>query len=250
MHEAQLHGQETCFVTLTYSDEHLPADNCLSKRDFQLFFKRLRKRISGGVRFLGCGEYGEENWRPHYHALLFGWRPTDLQVFFRKNGRITYTSECLASIWKLGHCTVGDVSLESASYVAQYVLKKQDHMQRDDAIDKSTGVIWRPTAPFLHMSRNPGLGAGWFEKFGGDVFPRDECILNGRHFKVPRFYDNRLKDRDPETFADVKAQRKVRSQDNPNFSPERLRAKERIVQQRIRERRKRNAEYSEAVQRV
>ena len=62
-----------CFITLTYDNEHLPADRSVSKREFQLFMKRLRKYFSNiQIRFLACGEYGGKTNRPHYHALLFG----------------------------------------------------------------------------------------------------------------------------------------------------------------------------------
>ena len=44
VHEASLH-QDNCFITLTYAPEHLPSDNSLHYRDFQLFMKRLRKRF-------------------------------------------------------------------------------------------------------------------------------------------------------------------------------------------------------------
>jgi len=49
MHEASLH-EDNCFITLTYDDEHLPADNSLDKSEFQRFCKRMRKRV-GSFRF-------------------------------------------------------------------------------------------------------------------------------------------------------------------------------------------------------
>ena len=57
VHEKSLH-EESSFVTLTYDDEHLPANGSLVYRDFQLFMKRYRKITGSGVRFLMCGEYG------------------------------------------------------------------------------------------------------------------------------------------------------------------------------------------------
>lgn len=58
------------FITLTYNDEHLPPNAELSKRDLQLFIKRLRK-INPGIRYFAVGEYGSEKGRPHYHAVIF-----------------------------------------------------------------------------------------------------------------------------------------------------------------------------------
>ncbi|AXH74126.1 MAG: replication initiator protein [Microviridae sp.] len=39
------------------------------------------------------------------------------------------------------------------------------------------------------MSLKPGLGAGWFEKYHSDVYPRDEVVLRGRPMRPPTFYD-------------------------------------------------------------
>lgn len=48
----------------------------LSKRDIQLFVKRLRKSLStydkeARVKYFVKGEYGDVNYRPHYHGLIF-----------------------------------------------------------------------------------------------------------------------------------------------------------------------------------
>ena len=42
LHELNYHD-DAVFLTLTYSDEYLPDNNTLVKRDLQLFIKRLRK---------------------------------------------------------------------------------------------------------------------------------------------------------------------------------------------------------------
>ena len=68
VHEAQMH-ESNCFITLTYMDNPVSLDY----RDFQLFMKRLRSKSGKRVRFFMCGEYGENNSRPHFHAILFGY---------------------------------------------------------------------------------------------------------------------------------------------------------------------------------
>ena len=71
VHEAALYD-DNCFVTLTYNDENLPDPPSLVVRDCQLFMKKLRRRYEPKkIRFFLCGEYGEMNRRPHYHAILF-----------------------------------------------------------------------------------------------------------------------------------------------------------------------------------
>ena len=122
VHEASLH-KENCFITLTYNDEHLPEHGHLIYRDFQLFMKRLRKRTGVRVRFYMCGEYGENFGRPHFHACLFGYNFPDL-VRWKAGKSTLYRSKLLESLWTDGYSSVGEVSFESAAYVARYILKK------------------------------------------------------------------------------------------------------------------------------
>ena len=125
MHEAQMH-ENNCFITLTINPEELEKRKnkwSLDHREFQLFMKRLRKKY-GEVRFYMCGEYGEENKRPHYHACLFGVEFEDKELHRVRRGIPLYKSETLNKLWKLGFCTIGDVTFESAAYVARYIMKK------------------------------------------------------------------------------------------------------------------------------
>ena len=44
------------FVTLTYNTEHLPDSGSLSKRDLQLYFKRLRRSLGDRrIKYYACG---------------------------------------------------------------------------------------------------------------------------------------------------------------------------------------------------
>lgn len=123
VHEASQH-EASCFITPTYSDEHLPEDYSVSVRELQLFNKKLRHHY-GAFRFFACGEYGEVGKRPHYHALLFGIDPPDKVLWSTsKRGERLYRSETLERIWGKGHCLIGSVTLQSAGYCARYSLKK------------------------------------------------------------------------------------------------------------------------------
>ncbi len=62
--------EKNCFLTLTYDEEHLPSSYSISKRELQLFLKKLRKKCK--FRYFGSGEYGDKSMRPHYHIILFG----------------------------------------------------------------------------------------------------------------------------------------------------------------------------------
>ena len=70
-HESSLYT-ENCFVTLTYSPDHYPANGSLVKGDVQSFFRKLRKLTGKKVRYFLGEEYGERGHRPHYHICLFG----------------------------------------------------------------------------------------------------------------------------------------------------------------------------------
>ena len=127
MHEAQMH-EDNCFITLTFNPESLDDRSnpwSLDVRDFQLFMKRLRKKYGAGIRFYHCGEYGELNKRPHYHACIFGFDFPDKRLWKVTNsGHRLYISESLDELWPFGFCTIGNVTFESAAYVARYIMKK------------------------------------------------------------------------------------------------------------------------------
>lgn len=196
VHESEMH-ERCCFVTLTYDAEHLPADGGLHVTDWQKFAKRLRKRV-GPFRFFHCGEYGERSFRPHYHACLFGVDFRADRVLLRRSAdgsTSLYFSPLLTEVWGLGHCSVGELSYESAAYVARYCIGKLTGPQGELAYSRAcprTGRAWRVAAPYVTMSRRPGVGSTWFEKFRGEVYPSDEVVHKGRRFRPPRFYDLKL----------------------------------------------------------
>ena len=202
VHEAECFSQN-CFITLTYDDDHLPPDGSLCLSDFQKFLKRLRKRF-GKLRFFHCGEYGENLKRPHYHACIFGFDFPDKVFWSERNGNKYYRSAALEELWPLGFSMVGDVTFESAAYVARYILKK---VNGDLAKDHYDGK--RPE--YVTMSRRPGIGKTWFDRFQGDVFPSDEVVFRGFPMRPPKFYDRQFEVIDPKAFELLKSQRLARS---------------------------------------
>lgn len=194
MHEASLHDAN-CVVTLTYDNAHLPVDGSLVKDEFPRFVRRLRKR-GAKVRYFHCGEYGDDLLRPHYHACLFGHDfPDKLPCEASKSGAPQFVSESLSGVWGQGIATIGELNFESAAYIARYVTKKvlgkaaAGHYSR---VDYTTGEVVEAEPEFATMSRRPGIGAGWFERYASEVFPDDEVIVRGRPCKPPRYYDERL----------------------------------------------------------
>lgn len=210
MHEAQLHD-ENSFITLTFSPEALASrDNPMSLdvRDYQLFMKRLRKRFPDKkIRFFHCGEYGEKYYRPHYHACLFGLDFPDKELFKVVNGNRLYTSCILSDLWPFGFSTIGDVTFESAAYVARYIMKKvtgDDSEKHYTRIDEDTGEIYSVKPEYTTMSRRPGIASGWIEKYTSDVYPSDEVVIRGKKMRPPRFYDKYLELTRPYEFDYIK----------------------------------------------
>lgn len=204
MHERQMYD-DACFVTLTYEGGQLPGPS-LIYRHFQLFMKKLRRHSVQRPRFFMCGEYGDRYGRPHFHACLFGVSFPD-RVYLRTlpSGFKIYRSPTLESLWDKGYSSVGDVSFESAAYVARYCMKKVTgnnaaiHYNR---VDDRTGEEVDIEPEFAHMSLKPGLGANWFEKYGREVYPADQVVINGVVCKPPRRYDEWLK-ANPEVFSEL-----------------------------------------------
>lgn len=182
--EAKMHKQN-CFITLTYDDNHLPPDYGLHKEDLQNFWKRLRKNTGAKLRYYAAGEYGDLYSRPHYHACIFGWRPDDLQLYTIRNGVNLYTSVTLLQAWQgRGFVTVGDVTFESAAYVARYVTKK---ITGDKAAEHYCGR----EPEYNVMSRRPGIGATFLERYGEDIYGKDFVVIRDQiKCKPPRYFDN------------------------------------------------------------
>jgi hypothetical protein len=240
VHEASMHS-DNCFITLTYNPENLPPDGGLIKKDFQNFMKRLRKHIAPKkVRYYHCGEYGDTNNRPHYHAILFGYNFDDwVYLFDSPSGSPIYTSPTLERIWKYGFVTIGEVTFESAAYCARYVVKKIKGKKADE-VDKETGLkpyerinsytgeISEVLPEYSSMSRRPGIGYNWISTYRSDCYPKDFTTIRGARMKPPKYYDRYLESIDPEMYDDIKAGRQLEGYLNPDGDRARLPAREQV----------------------
>lgn len=224
LHEAKLYKQNY-FITFTYDDASLPYTvqglPTLQPEHFVLFMKRLRKHleknqgggavalpspppdrntVTPGVRYYQCGEYGETTRRPHHHAILFNLPLTDLKPMNQtraRNAHTLYTSETIRSLWRHGHISVGAVTFETAAYVASYVTKK--------ILGPNAERHYQGRVPeYSTMSRRPGIGTGFLEKFATDIYPADEVIIRGHAVRPPKFYDRKLERSDPETYYQIR----------------------------------------------
>lgn len=244
VHEASLH-KENCFLTLTYNNENLPSNCSLDKSHFTKFIKRLRSRLDRKIRYFMCGEYGDINKRPHYHALLFGYEPDDKQYLFTtKSGSNIYTSEFVSDVWNLGFITIGELTFESASYTARYCLKKITGPLAD-TIDKNTGLrpyervnekdgrIVEVLPEYATMSRNPGIAYNFINRYTSDCYPKDFIHINGNRSGLPRYYDEQLKKINIDLYDEVKQKRIVSAYESNENSVNRLRQKAIINKRKV-----------------
>lgn len=202
VHEASLYSKN-CFVTLTYDDRFIPDGGSLDPRHFVLFMKKLRNRYGPKIRFFQAGEYGEQLARPHHHALLFNFDFPDKELFKETPSGRLYRSPSLEELWGRGFCSIGDVTFQSASYVARYILKKITGEQ-------ASGHYGDKRPEYTTMSRRPGIGREWFEMWKDDVFPRDFVVSDGKPLKVPDYYTRLFEKERPEAAAAVKLLRRSR----------------------------------------
>lgn len=195
MAESKMH-EKSSFVTLTYDEDHVPADYSLNYRHFQLFMKRLRQRV-GPLRFFVAGEYGDQFGRPHYHALLFGCNFDFDRV--KSNSMYSafdlYTSPCLESCWGQGFVSIGEVTYASARYTASYVVKRRTGVDSDEyytRIVPSTGELVFLRPEFARMSLKPGIGEAWIKKFYPECVVHDGMVINGKLKRLPRYFDEKI----------------------------------------------------------
>lgn len=142
----------------------------------------------------------------------------------------------------MGFCTIGEVTAESAQYCAKYALKKvtgdpaYEHYQVMDEF----GEVFDRTPEFAQMSRNPGIGSTYYEKYGHEMRAHDSVVVNGRELPVPKYYDKKTETLDPARLEMLKKARKrkavLRKWDN---TPARLATKARLLELTL-ERKKRN----------
>jgi hypothetical protein len=163
------------FVTLTYDTRTVPiSDNgfmTLSKRDLQLYWKRLRKLCPDvKLKYYAVGEYGTNNRRPHYHAIVFN--VLDVNAF--------------NDAWGLGMVHVGRVTSDSVAYCMKYIDKPGSGRMhgRDDRVSE-----------FPLMSK--ALGQSYLSDAVIDYHKADVSRLfatkeGGFKIALPRYYRERI----------------------------------------------------------
>lgn len=252
VHEAQKY-KENCFITLTYDSDKIPGTHPCNthgtfyKKDFTNFMKYLRKSIyPKKVKFYMVGEYGDATNRPHYHAVIFNHNFNDRYfIGTSDSGHDLFSSHTLEKLWNKGFVQVADVTPDLAAYIARYVLKKVVG-NATDVIDPITGLkpyerynsytgeiveVWPEYSTMSRGGRSGrGIGYDWIRNYSSDVYPKDYTHISSSPRKPPRYYDEKIKEIDPDLIEQVKENRKILAMklygDN---TPERLEQRKKVA---------------------
>lgn len=226
--------EEVWFITLTYDDEHVPgmivktgeimrkvqytwkpgekrpsSVQILLYEDIQKFLKRLRKAYRGKLRYFVAGEYGEQTARPHYHMILYGWRPTDLENLYKIHHNGYYNSKWLENLWGMGQIQIAQAVPETYRYVAGYVTKK---MYEIDGKKANEYYELGQTKPFACMSLKPGLGDHYYQEHKAEIWRQGyiQCT-NGKRAQIPRYYEKQMEAENPQRLWRIKQNRQLRA---------------------------------------
>lgn len=190
---------KSVFVTLTYNNENYPADGMLNKNELQKFIKRLRRRISGEIKYYATGEYGNElpkgsdgsgapgrpsgapasNGRPHYHLIIYGLGIKDHKCYKYKNvwaciGGPIYEAWKNSDGATMGFVWLGTVTYDSCRYTAEYIQKKLYYKMGNKC------------QPFSIMSK--GLGKGYVDRNLKKFEETLTIIYQGKKVAIPPYY--------------------------------------------------------------
>lgn len=219
IHEAKTH-EHNIFLTLTYNDDHV-GDGRLNYLDFQLFMKRLRKHVIKNIHdkenqkllnisFMVTGEYGDKTKRPHWHAIIFNYRPKDQKhKYTSHSNEQVFTSQELTDLWGKGNVEYGSVTMESAGYVARYSAKKLSHGKDNE----------HNFHPIHKTSSKHAIGKKFVEKYYKDMFSKGYIVLpNGEQAAIPRYYQDWLRKTHTQEYlnyyANIKTEQSKTAQEN------------------------------------
>lgn len=257
--------EEVWFITLTYDDDHVPgmivktgeimrkvqytwkpgekrpsSVQILLYEDIQKFLKRLRKAYRGKLRYFVAGEYGEQTARPHYHMILYGWRPTDLENLYKIHHNGYYTSKLLSDLWGMGQIQIAQAVPETYRYVAGYVTKK---MYEIDGKKANAYYELGQTKPFACMSLKPGLGDHYYQEHKAEIWQQGyiQCT-NGKQAQIPRYYEKQMEAENPERLWRIKQNRQKNAMEQKRLQLEDqdykavLETKERVTKKQTKKR--------------
>ena len=186
---------EAGFVTLSYASEFLPGPpgvygaGSLVKKHAQEFLARLRKNIyPRKIRYVCVGEYGGKNHRPHYHLIVYGLDPLELEKecwrAWSRVGKEDRESKRLKRVplhissWLKGREFFGnikvveDVNFDSIGYTLGYTIK--GHTSENNFYSSFPGDTREPE--FTLCSRMPGIGRNGIGRLASRI-QKSRCYI-------------------------------------------------------------------------
>lgn len=196
-HRCVLHSslyKENCFITLTWDPEHPEYHNNFDYSEIQKFKKKLRNEYRSAycdiqtrklkfhywkkIEIFNVHEYGKKG-KKHWHLIVFNHDFKDKILYTENNGIKIFKSQRLRELWKYGYNTVGDVSIASAMYQAQYMEK-----------DFKNGYV---TTKKKSHSKHSGLGKPYFMEHYEQILLLGYIPINGKKMPIPRYYERLAK---------------------------------------------------------
>lgn len=230
--------KQNYFVTITYEESNMKVlEECLDENEITYwndgtwngtlvpeeltqFIKNIRQIMSrdynqDGIRFMACGEYGEENERPHYHIIFFNLN-LPLNTFYNPkiiNNEMYYQNTIIERAWKKGISNISEASWNNIAYTARYITKKVNGKTSSEYY-ASKGQ----SKEFLRVSRAPGIGKYYYDKHKKEIYERDEIIIKNKtgiiSCKPPKYFDSLYEKENPEHFKKIKKERIKRAKSN------------------------------------
>jgi len=137
--------------------------------DVQKFIKRLREAyfvhygVRGEVRYIVCGEQGDQKGRVHYHMVLFTNRPlgvlgkwTDLQ--HNPVDEMPLETNVIWSMWREGMVYIQRPDQGGMEYALKYCAKDQFNVVNSKGTARESRAE-NYGASFFRMSKQPPIGA-------------------------------------------------------------------------------------------
>lgn len=239
------------WITLTYAQEFLPLEYTdlktgqifyghisdrpyssatLNPRHIELFLMRLRKALfPRKFRYFLCGEYGDQNDRPHYHVCFFGLGSADVPLI-----KSCWTDPITGLPYGRAK-DEGVLGPDSMQYTAGYTMKKMTSNKSDYQSEylqnrypefmRGSKGLGRDAVPKLAKALASESGLDYISKvediprsfsYNGKKWPIDryirEKILDALHLTDP------LKEAGQTRFAKEMRSLSLRAELNPEFS--------------------------------
>lgn len=189
MLEATAH-EKIQFVTLTYSEQHLPDSASELKRHFQNWRKALTRVDGHAPRYYACMEYGTLYGRAHWHVILFG-RSSSFETRRTPDGKKYRVDPAIEDTWKKGltyskDCMPGAQVTNVARYVVNYLLKNtwsdSDESRQEFSLKSRRPYLGKPAVKWL--SELIGTRRGLLRCMHLGTIP-DKVHLAGKIWKIP-----------------------------------------------------------------